>query len=343
MQTSYPTLPRTSPEEQGISSAAIREFIEVADRDVNKIDSLMILRHGSVVTEVWWPPHTATTPHIMHSLSKSFTSTAIGLAAAEGKLNINDDVLSYFPEDAPTEPSANLKAMRIRDLLTMSTGQESEPHHAKSDGIPWTKFFLSHPVPYEPGTHFLYNSAATYMLSAIIQKVSGQTLLDYLGPRLFEPLGIMNASWGTSPQGITLGGWGLWVCTGDIANFGQMLLQKGLWNGKQIVPAAWIEEATSKQVSNGTEPDNDWHQGYGYQFWQCRHGAIRGDGMDGQFCILMPEQDTVVAITSETKDMGAELALVWKYLLPAMQHGTLPDNPQELANLKETISQISAR
>jgi len=315
--TQTSSLPRTSPEEQNASAAGINEFIEVAGKTVNKIDSLMVLRHGYVVAEKWWAPHTPETPHVMHSLSKSFTSTAVGLANAEGKIDIDEKVLTYFPNDAPENPSANLKAMRVRDLLTMSTGHETEPKFGDSEGHSWAKFFLAQPVPREPGTHFVYNSPATYMQSAIVQAVTGETVLDYLGPRLFEPLGIKNAEWGTSPDGVSLGGWGLYLCTEDIAKFGQLMLQKGQWQRTQIVPASWVETATSKQVSNGSDPENDWHQGYGFQFWQCRHGAYRGDGMNGQFCIVMPEQDAVVAITSDTQDMGAEMALVWKYLLPA--------------------------
>ena len=139
------------------------------------------------------------------------------------------------------------------------------------------------------------------MLSAIVQKATGKTVLDYLRPRLFEPLGIENPTWETSPQGISLGGYGLSIRTEDIARFGQLYLQKGKWQGKQLVPAAWVEAATARQTSNGSNPKSDWDQGYGYQFWRCRHGAYRGDGAFGQFCIVMPEQDAVVAITSGTR------------------------------------------
>ena len=162
------------------------------------------------------------------------------------------------------------------------------------------------------------------MLSAIVQKVTGQTVLEYLKPRLFEPLGIEDPKWDTSPQGISLGGYGLYIRTEDIAKFGQLYLQKGKWNGKQIIPKDWVQQATSKQISNGSNPNNDWNQGYGFQFWRCRHGAYRGDGKDGQFCIVLEEQNTVIAITSNTKDMAAELSLVWKHLLPALKDANKP-------------------
>src|SRR6202008_1988661 len=162
-------------------------------------------------------------------------STAVGLAIAEGKLSLDSVVFKFFPEDAPAEPSNNLKAMRVSDLLRMSTGHQIEPKRTPEE--PWTKTFLSLPVPFKPGTHFLYNTSATYMLSAIVQKVTGVTVLDYLKPRLFEPLGIEHPTWESSPQGVSAGGYGLSIRTEDIAKFGQLYLQKGEWHGKQLVPA----------------------------------------------------------------------------------------------------------
>jgi CubicO group peptidase (beta-lactamase class C family)/acetyl esterase/lipase len=317
-------LPRSSPEAQGIPSSAILAFVDDADRKIDALHSFMLVRHGHVVAEGWWGPYDAKTRHELYSLSKSFTSTAVGLAIAEGKLSRDDPVLKFFPGDAPAEPGNNLKAMRVRDLLRMATGHQTEPSLRGSVNQPWTRTFLAHPVPFKPGTHFLYNTAGTYMQSAIVQKATGQTVLDYLRPRLFEPLGIEDPTWGTSPQAVSLGGYGLSIRTEDIAKFGQLYLQKGLWNGKQLVPAAWMAEATALQTSNGSNPASDWEQGYGYQFWRCRHGAYRGDGAHGQFCVVMPEQDAVMAITSGVRDMQAVLNLVWDDLLPAMKSGPLP-------------------
>jgi CubicO group peptidase (beta-lactamase class C family) len=335
------SLPRSSPESQGLSSAAVRQFIESANQKVDTLHSVMIVRHGQVVAEAWWSPEAAEKPHVLHSLSKSFTSTAVGLAIAEGKLDLFDPVLKFFPEEAPEKPSENLKKMRIRDLLTMSTGHETEPKRAPDTN--WAKEFLAHPVPHKPGTHFKYNSMATYMCSAIVQKVTGQTVLDYLTPRLFEPLGIENPTWDKSPQGICTGGWGLYVRTEDIAKFGQLSLQKGKWNGKQLVSAEWIALATSKQMSNGSDPKSDWDQGYGFQFWRCRHGAFRGDGAKGQFCVVLPEQDAVIAITANTKDMQSELNVVWDELLPAFQSSALAENPAELATLRDAVKGLKVR
>ncbi len=334
-------LPRSTPEAQGVSSAGIREFVETADKTVDTMHSFMLVRHGQVVAECWWKPEAAEKPHVLYSLSKSFTSTAVGLAVAEGKLSIDDPVLKFFPEDAPEQPSDKLKAMRVRDLLTMSSGHQTEAKF--SDETPWVRAFLAQPVEHKPGTHFLYNTPGTYTLSAIVQKVSGQTVLDYLRPRLFEPLGIEGPEWSASPQGVSTGGWGLFLKTEDIAKFGQLYLQKGQWNVKQLVPVAWIEQATSKQVSNGSDPAKDWDQGYGFQFWRCRHGGYRGDGAFGQFCIVLPERDAVVAITADTKDMQGELNVVWDKLLPAFQKQPLPENADEQTRLKTTLDNLAVR
>ena len=188
-------LPRCSPEQQGVSSAGVQAFVEAADKNIDSLHSFMLLRHGHVLAEGWWTPYDAQSRHSLYSLSKSFTSTAVGLAVAEGKLSVDDQVLKFFPQDAPAQPSANLKSMRVSDLLRMSTGHQSEP--ARTAEEPWVRTFLAHPVPFKPGTHFLYNTSGTYMLSAIVQKATGQTVLDYLQPRLFKPLGIDNPTWET--------------------------------------------------------------------------------------------------------------------------------------------------
>lgn len=334
------SLPRSTPESQGISSAAILDFIEDADQTVDSIHSFMLLRHGQVVAEAWWTPESAAKPHVLWSLSKSFTSTAVGLVVEEGKLSLDDKVLKFFPEDAPKQPSRKLKAMRIRDLLTMNTGHQDEVNWR--DAEHWVQAFLNHPVPHKPGTHFRYNTPATYMLSAIVQKVTGQSVLDYLTERLFEPLEIEKPVWDESPQGVSIGGYGLYLKTEDIAKFGQLYLQNGKWNGKQLIPQAWVQQATSKQVANGSDPNSDWEQGYGFQFWRCHHGAYRGDGKDGQFCIVLPEQDAVVVMTAKTRNLGHQLALVWKHLLPAFEDDALEENDALQNQVQQQIKTLKA-
>jgi CubicO group peptidase (beta-lactamase class C family) len=251
-----PRLPRSSPEAQGVSAAGILRYVDAADATVNSMHSFILVRHGQVVAEGWWAPYGRGEPHLMFSLSKSFTSTAVGLAQAEGKLSIYDPLDKIFADCVPAAASKNQQAMRLRDLLRMSSGQTYEaitpfPFASKED---LAKTFLALPVQFKPGTHFVYNTPATYMASAAVQRVTGQSVHDYLMPRLFAPLGIDNPSWDASAQGISFGGFGLSLRTEDIASFGQLLLQRGQWQNRQLVPAAWIDEATALQTSNGGDP-----------------------------------------------------------------------------------------
>src|ERR1051325_4327445 len=341
------TLPRSSPEQQGIASADVLAFVEAADKEVDAMNSFMLVRHGHVVAEGWWAPYDRDTPHMLYSLSKSFTSTAVGFAIAEGKLNLDDQVIKFFPDEAPAEPSDNLRAMRVRDLLRMNTGNQTEaPIRVNFPSLQtetWVKSFLTHAVPFKPGTHFLYNSPATYMLSAIVQKVTGMTVLEYLRPRLFQPLGFKDPTWVSSPQGITAGAYGLSVRTEEIARFGELYLHKGMWNGKQLIPETWVTQATSMQTSTGSAPFSDWDQGYGYQFWRSRHNSFRGDGAFGQFCIVIPELDAVVAITSGVRNMQQVMNLVWDKLLPAMKPGRLPENTAAHRQLQARLAGLAVK
>jgi CubicO group peptidase (beta-lactamase class C family) len=343
-------LPRATPESQGISSSAINAFLDAIGKSKIEFHSVMIVRHGNVIAEGWWAPYAADRKHTLYSLSKSFTSTAVGLAINEGKFKTSSPVLPFFEADAPATVSKNLAAMTIKDLLTMSTGHAKDTigvMRSGTTGESWAKIFLAQPVEFEPGTHFLYNTGSTYMQSAIIQKTTGQNVLEYLKPRLFEPLEIEGMDWELDPQGIVVGGYGLRVKTEDIARFGQMYLQKGKVNGKQLVPAAWIAEATSKQVDNAPEKptrpneENDWAQGYGYQFWRCTHNAVRGDGAFGQFCIMMPDQDAMIAITSESFDLQGSMKLVWDHLQPAMKASSLPPDKATQKNLESRLKSLA--
>lgn len=335
-------LPRSTPEAQGISTQAIRDFVEAADK-INTLHSFMIVRHGQVIAEGWWKPEAADKRHVLHSLSKSFNATAVGLAIADGKLSLDDPVLKFFPGDAPADVSDNLKAMTVRDLLTMTCGHDTEPRFG---GAPSVKQFLAHPVVHKPGTHFQYNTMGSYTLSAIVTKVTGQTSLEFLKPRLFEPLGIENPEWASSPEGYSLGGSGLKLRTEDIAKFGQLYLQKGKWNGKQLIPENWVEQATSKQVPNDQESHVkigiDWQQGYGFQFWRCTHNAFRGDGAGGQLCVVIPDKDAVIAITADTGNFQGEMNAIWDKLLPAFQSEALPDSAAGQAKLKRVIANLDA-
>jgi len=318
------SLPRSTPEAQGINPAALDAFVGALDASEQEIQTLMVVRHGHVVLAQEWSPYRLADRHLLASVSKSFTSMAIGLAIEAGLLSVDDKVVSFFDgDDLPEKIGENLAAMEVRHLLTMSTGHADDTidrigRAGDSDGR-MVRAFLALEVEHEPGAPFVYNTGATYILSAILQKVTGEKLLDYLWPRLFEPLGATEAIWETSPEDINVGGWGLSLSTGSLAAFGQFLLQRGAWEGRQLVPAEWIDAATSKQVSNADRDTADWQQGYGYQFWRARHNSYRGDGAFGQYCIVLPDLDASVIITSASKDMQVTMNVVWDHLLPALE------------------------
>ncbi|WP_213450625.1 serine hydrolase domain-containing protein [Rhizomonospora bruguierae] len=332
-----------TPEAHGIPSAAIESFLDAGEAGIDALHGMVLARHGRVVAEGRWRPYRAGLPHALFSVSKSFTWTGVGLAVHEGRLSLDDPVLKFFPDAAPAEVSDRLAAMRVRHLLTMTsghTGETTELFTQRRDGD-WARGFLELPVEHEPSVHFAYNSGASYLLSAIVQRRTGETLLDYLRPRLFDSLGIADPTWETCPRGISASGWGLALRTGELARFGQLYLNGGVFQGRQLVPAEWVREATAWQVSNG-RPDapSDWSQGYGYQFWRCRHDAYRGDGAFGQFCLVLPEQEAVLAMTGGLWDMQVVLDLVWEHLLPALAPGPLPADDAAARRLAERLATL---
>ncbi|MEO6289215.1 MAG: serine hydrolase [Ginsengibacter sp.] len=341
-------LPRSVPEAEGVSSKNIVEFLDAAAKSKVEFHSFMLLRHGKVIAEGWWNPYRADLKHSLYSCSKSFTATAIGFAVEEKRLSLNDKVVSFFPGDLPDTVSSWLSELSVKDVLIMSDGQEPDPTFTvAAKDTNWIRGFLATPIEHEPGTVFLYNSLGTYMLSAIVQKVTGGTTLDYLKPRLFDPLGIHGMDWETDLQGINTGGWGLRLKTEDMAKFAELFLQEGKWNGKQILPASWVKEASTVKIMQDPEApqskrdSSDWLQGYCYQMWRCRNNAFRGDGAFGQFMIVMPDQDAVLAITAETADMQEEINLVWKYLLPAFKQKRLPKDAAAFSALKKKIYSLA--
>jgi CubicO group peptidase (beta-lactamase class C family) len=314
------SLPRSTPADQQVDPAAILRFVDVVDGNPDvEMHSLMVVRHGHVVAQGWWAPYTAERPHLLYSLSKSFTSTAAAFAVAEGLLGLDDTVISHFSEyDADiTDPAS--RSIRVRHVAAMACGhtREMRGEAIAGDRTDPVRGFLLIPPDREPGTVFAYSQPCTYTLASIIQRNAGLPLTQYLRPRLFDPLGIGPVSWATFPPGREQGFSGLYARTEDIAKLGQLYLQRGQWDGTQLIPAAWVEQATSVQVGNPDGPTHDWQQGYGFQFWMARHG-YRGDGAFGQFCVILPEQDTVIVTTACTLDMQAVLDAMWTHLLPGL-------------------------
>lgn len=313
-------LDKTTPESQGVNSSAILNFLNKVNEQGFEVHSFMLLKNGKNIAECWWKPYAAHYRHQLFSLSKSFTSIAIGMAVEEGLLMTDTLVVDIFKDEMSKlgeQVDEKMRKMTVKNLLTMGTGMTYENWKWDDDNSNNILGFLSSHIKNEPGSAFFYNTLATYMCSAIITRLTGQKLVDYLKPRLFEPLGI-DPVWEEDKLGISYGGFGLNITTEDIAVFGQMLLQKGKYNGRQLVSEAWVEEATSKQINNGEEADNDWSQGYGYQFWRCiPEGVYRGDGMYGQYCIVIPKHQSVIAVTSNV-DMGKFMKLLWNELLPQL-------------------------
>jgi CubicO group peptidase (beta-lactamase class C family) len=335
-------LPRSTPEAEGVDSAGLLAMVNALETLISEVHSVMVVRHGKVVAEGWWAPYAAQDIHVLYSVTKSFNGTAVGLLAQEGKLTLDDPLLMHFAGMAPAQPSQNLQDMRIRHLLTMSTGHQQDTIdrlRQRTDGQ-WTRAFFELPVENAPGAPFVYNSGASYMLSALVQRLAESSVSEYLTPRLFEPLGITAPLWGKSSEGVNLGDGGLSLRTEDLAKFGQLYLQGGIWNGVQLLPADWVSAASAKQVSNGNDETN-WNAGYGYQFWRNQFGGFRADGSLGQFTFVLPEQDLVVVVTSGTEDLTGIMSIMAQILLPALKPSALPANAAGETALKDRLASLA--
>ena len=335
-------LPRSTPEQEGVSSEGILQFLNACDTSGLENHSFMMLRHGKVIAEGWWKPYGPGYKHIMFSASKTFTATAVGLAVSENRLKVTDKVISFFPYSLPDSISDYMKEMTVKDLLTMSAGQDPEPS-AWVAGGDWMTHFISREPKFKPGTVFKYNNMATFMLSAIVQQVTGETVFDYLLPRIFKPLGIRGIDWDLNPQRITMGMIGLRLRTEDLAKFGQLLLNGGVWNGKQLIPKEWVKEATAFHIKNsgadGEKSTSDWEQGYAYQMWRGKNNTVRLDGMAGQFVVLIPDKDAIVVFTANNTNTQKQLDLMHNFLIPAIKS----DKPLAPApELQEEMTKKSA-
>ncbi len=339
-------LPRSSPEAEGVSSAGILDFLNAVDTGRVELHSYMFIRHGKVIAEGWWKPYNPAYKHLLFSASKTFTATAVGLAVSENRLKVTDKVISFFPYSLPDSVCDYIKDLTVQNLLTMSVGQDPEPRSMGNNGDWITSFLATEPIQM-PGTVFKYNNMATFMLSAIVQQVTGETVFDFLMTRIFKPLEIRGIDWDLNPQGINLGMIGLRLHTEDLAKFGQLLLQEGMWNKKQLIPGTWVKEATSFKIES-YEPSNkspkelnDWAQGYAYQMWRGRNNTVRVDGMGGQFVVLIPEKDAIVVFTANARNTQNELNLMHDYLIPAIKSDkALPPAPDLQSKLLKKNSEL---
>ncbi len=321
-------LPRSTPEAEGVSSKRIGVFLDSIIRyPVYQIHSVMVLRHGKVIAEAYPKPFADKYKHTMFSCSKTFISAAVGLAWADNRLRLTDRVAVFFPAEMPDSISPNLSAMTVRDLLTMSSGIEPD-WDLRSQATEWIPQLFAKDV-LTPGKTFRYDSFCTYLLSAIVQKVTGMKVLDYLKLKLFNAMHITDVEWEESPEGYNTGGWGLYIQPESMAKFGQLLLRGGEWKGKQLLPHDWVVQMMSKQIDNGGE-------GYGYQMWICEdRRSVRADGAFGQYIVLSPDKDMVVVITECS--LKTPLHNIFSLLLPAVTD-QVDKSRKEFARLMKKIN-----
>ena len=331
---------RATPESQGISSdlfaALLRELDTSKDTEMHHF---MALRHGKVICECNFAPYPKGMWHITHSMCKSITGMAIGMLIEEGKLKLNENIYDIFSDHMNAFSKIFRPVITVENLLTMTSGVTFNESGIVS-GNDWLGSFLNASVNGKPGTEFQYNSLNTYVLSAIVTKRTGETLTEYLTPRLFGPLGITKYYWETCPKGITKGGWGLFLCAEDMAKLGQLYLQRGKWNGQQLVSEYWIEISTARHLKT----QNDTY-GYGYQLWmEQRPGSFEYNGMLGQNVIIYPDMDMVLVTNAGNKEMFQDcimLNIIRKYF-PVNYHpaDVLPENPLSYSLLKRLCGEL---
>jgi len=327
------TLPTRSPSDLGVDARGLLALVDGLEATPGvEPHGLVVVHRGAVVARGWWAPYSAERPHLVYSVSKSFTATAVGIAADEGLLTIDDTVVSWFPELDAEVTDERTRRMRLRHLLAMASGHLTETldRAEATDPTNVVRGFLLTPPEAEPGSVFAYNQPCTYTLAEVVRRASGASLVDYLRPRLLDPLGIDVAAWQRDATGAELGFSGLHTTTDAVAALGQLHLQQGRWGDEQLVSPAWVAEASRSHASTAHEGSADWQQGYGFQFWVSTHG-YRADGAYGQFSLVVPEHDLVVAITSQTTDTRALLDLVWATVLPSLGAGGSADDDARLA------------
>lgn len=330
---------RTStPSEQDVDPATLLGFVDALDND-RRIEphGLIVQRHGHRVLETYWRPHRAGQARLVYSLSKSFTGAALGLAVGDGLLSLDDPVVDHLG-DLLADAGPRTRRMRVRHLASMATGHHDDTilDALVADPEDPVRGFFSIEPDHEPGSWFAYNQPPVLALSTLLSRLTGERLLDQLRPRLLDPLGIGDIRWHQFRPGIDLGFSGVYTDLDAIARLGQLHLDDGVWDGQRILSAGWVAEASRRQIGNEQRPEPDWSRGYGIQLWMCRHG-YRGDGAFGQYMVILPEQDTVIAFFSHTEPMQAFMDLIWDVLLPGLLPGTDPD-PAADAALAERAS-----
>lgn len=331
-------LPRTSPAAAGLEAdrfaAGLAALVDAAAATRLELHSLMVVRRGHVVAQGWWEPYRPDGIALVYSLSKALTTTGVGIAVGEGLLDVDAPLSEVLGDLMPTRAAAWARTARVRDLLTMASGHAVDAievmARAADAGRDPLRAFLELPAEHSPGTLFTYNQGCTLTLAAALARVTGQRLVDWLRPRLLEPLGIEHIDWtlmggvpGPTGAGLEMGYSGAHLGTEAIAALGELWRCEGRWGGRQLLPAEYVAAAsgvriaTAGEIGVGMDGAADWERGYGYQLWASRHG-YRGDGAFGQFCLVLPQQEAVVVLTAQTTRMQDEIDLVWRHLIPVL-------------------------
>ncbi|MGG7462895.1 serine hydrolase domain-containing protein [Plantibacter sp. YIM 135347] len=332
---SRPLLPRSAPRRAGVSSAAIGALLDRLEEKSIECHSMMIVRNGYVVAEGWWAPYSAERPHQLYSLTKTFTSMAVGMAIGDGLLSLDDRVVDVLPDHLPEALSEQARLLNVHHLLSMTTGHRSDTLAEAWQLVPndLVKGFLSVSPIEVQGAEHIYDNSTAFVLARMVERVTGVSLPELLDARLFVPMGIEHAEWDRVGSGAAFGFHGLHLRTEAVAAFGELLRQGGVWDGRQLVPRDWVElttrtHAESSHYSEG-EDGADFLLGYGYQIWMARHG-FHGNGAFGQHCVVVPEQDLVVVVTSAQREVQQAqdvLDAIWECLLPGMDRmGSLQDD-----------------
>jgi CubicO group peptidase (beta-lactamase class C family) len=336
-------LPRSTPAVSGVSARSIIELLDGLEAQSVECHSIMVVRRGHVVAEGWWAPYSADRPHLLYSLTKSFTSIAVGLAIADGLLALDDRVIDVLPDHVPDDVSEQGRRITVHHLLSMTAGHAED----SLDGA-WrlepgdlVKGFLRTPFAAPEGTQHTYDNSTTFILARMVERVTGRGLPELLDERIFTPMGIEHAEWDRVASGAAFGFHGLHLTTEAVAAFGELLLRGGVWRDRQLVPREWIELATSRHVE--TLPLPNWRRnpqflyGYGYQFWMSQHG-YHGNGAFGQLCVVAPAHDLVIVVTASIEQEHVLPGLFWECLLPGLDEAGSAEDDDLLADRLRQLS-----
>ena len=337
-----------APEAVGIRSADILAYIDALERSDAEMHGLMIMRHGKLCAQGWWAPFAPNLRHGLQSHTKTYAATAVGIAYTEGLVRLDERIIDIFPEDAPAEPSENLKLLTVRDVLCMGCGMDEMPRNSAH----WIRDFLHIPVNHKPGTTYMYNSSGSTLLGSIVRKKTGLGLHDYLTPRLFNKIGIDpdNLRWLRMADGIEVGGGGLFATTEDNFRLMKLYADGGVWNGERILAEDYVKLATTNQNDSATESRNnpeatDNFLGYGFQIWMCKpKGAYRADGAMGQFTIVLPEQDMLIGITETAPGAHwaqSTLNITWDFVEKVTAANALPEDPEAFGALQRKLARLN--